>query len=112
MKEIMRERDVEQALRQQVEKKGGLCLKFISPGWSGAPDRLCLFPGGKMCFVEVKRPGEKPRPLQAARHMVLKRLGFDVVVLDDTKGISQFLEDITSGGDDPAKDGGGAGVKP
>lgn len=112
MKGIMREKDVEQALRQQVKKKGGLCLKFISPGWSGAPDRLCLFPGGKMCFVEVKRPGERPRPLQAARHMVLKRLGFDVVVLDDSKEIPWLLKKIASGGDDPAKDGGGAGVKP
>ena len=108
----MLEKVIEQALRQQVKEAGGLCLKFVSPGWSGAPDRLCLFPGGRLVFVEVKKPGKTARPLQKARHRVLKKLGFDVVVLDDMKRIPSILEKIKSRGDEPAKDGGGAGVKP
>lgn len=76
------ERDVERALIRVVRKAGGLCLKFISPGWAGAPDRICLLPGGRMFFAEVKRPGEKPRPLQAKRHEELRRLGFTVKVID------------------------------
>ena len=79
---ITRERDVEQALIRRVKKSGGLCLKFVSPGWSGAPDRLCLFPGGKICFAELKAPGAKPRLLQVKRHSQLKALGFDIVVRD------------------------------
>ena len=37
----MIERDVERTLIRAVRKGGGLCLKFVSPGWAGAPDRLC-----------------------------------------------------------------------
>ena len=91
----MRERDVERALVTHVKKAGGLCLKFVSPGWSGAPDRLVLFPGGLVCFVEVKAPGQRPRPLQRARHSQLKKLGFMVEVLDDPEEIPALIERIS-----------------
>ena len=78
----MRERDVERALIRQVMKAGGLCLKFVSPGWDGAPDRICLWPNKRITFVEVKRPGAKPRPLQAKRIEQLRELGFEAVVVD------------------------------
>ena len=87
----MRERDVEQALVRTVRKAGGLCLKFVSPGWDGAPDRICLFPGGRVAFVEVKRPGAKPRPLQARRLAQLRKLGFDVAVVDSMESASRFV---------------------
>ncbi len=78
----MREKEVEKYLIRQVRKSGGLCLKFISPGWSGAPDRVCLWPKGRLKFVEVKRPGEKMRPLQERRAEELRELGFQVEVVD------------------------------
>ena len=71
---------------------GGLCLKFVSPGWEGAPDRICLFPSGKIFFVEVKRPGAKPRPLQVKRHEELRELGFRVYVLDSKEMIPDLLD--------------------
>lgn len=76
------ERDVERALIRAVRRAGGVCLKFTSPCWAGAPDRLCLLPGGRIFFAEVKRPGGKPRPLQLKRHEELRRLGFSVRVID------------------------------
>ena len=86
----MYERDIERALVRCVKSLGGLCLKFVSPGWDGAPDRLCLLPGGKICFVELKRPGAKPRPLQLRRHEQLRRLGFDVRVIDSMEEVRGF----------------------
>ena len=86
----MYERDIERALVRYVKSLGGLCLKFVSPGWDGAPDRLCLLPGGKICFVELKRPGAKPRPLQLRRHEQLRRLGFDVRVIDSMEDARNF----------------------
>jgi hypothetical protein len=86
------ERDIEQALIKSVRKAGGLCLKFVSPGWSGVPDRLCLWPGGRINFVELKRPGAKPRPLQIRRAEQLRRLGFQVEVIDRKEQVPEFVE--------------------
>lgn len=61
------------------------------------PDRIVLLPGGHMAFVEVKAPGRKPRPLQTARHRLLRALGFRVYVLDSIEQITVILSQI--GGD-------------
>ena len=96
----MRERDVEQALIRAVRKAGGLCLKFVSPGWSGAPDRLCLWPGGRAAFVELKAPGKKPRPLQVRRAEQLRRMGFPVYVIARKEQIPETLQKIAKLGGD------------
>lgn len=90
----MREKAIEQKFREAVKAVGGVAVKFTSPGWDGMPDRLALLPGGRMAFVEVKSPGKKPRPLQAARHRMLRRLGFKVYVLDDEKQIGGIIDEI------------------
>lgn len=79
---MITEKDVEMKLKRNVEAKGGLCLKFVSPGWEGAPDRICLWPGGKVSFYELKRPGAKPRPLQLRRLEQLRKLGFKAEAID------------------------------
>ena len=92
----MREREIEQKFTQAVKKRGGLALKFMSPGYDGMPDRLALLPDGKMGFVEVKAPGKVPRPLQRQRHRLLHELGFHVYVLDDKSQIGGIIDDIQS----------------
>lgn len=80
----MKEREVERHLVEAVRQLGGRALKFQSPGMDGVPDRLVLMPvpaedrlvvGRYVRFVEVKRPGEKPRPLQAWVIEELQRMG-------------------------------------
>ncbi|MDD3034094.1 MAG: VRR-NUC domain-containing protein [Bacteroidales bacterium] len=93
----MREKTIEQKLAAAVKKHGGICPKFTSPGFDGMPDRLLLLSHGKFAFVEVKAPGEKPRPLQLARHRLLSRLGFRVYVLDSEEQIETIIQEI--GGD-------------
>ena len=90
----MREKEIEQKLTSAVRQNGGICPKFVSPGFDGMPDRIVLLPEGKIGFVEVKAPGKKPRPLQAVRHGLLRRLGFKVYVLDDPKQIGGILDEI------------------
>ena len=94
---IVREKTIEKKLVQAVKAVGGIAPKFTSPGFDGMPDRLVLLPMGRIAFVEVKRHGEKPRPLQEARHGMLRRLGFAVYVLDNGAQIGEILEQI--GGD-------------
>lgn len=88
-----RERDIEQRLKIRVEKAGGWCLKFLS-SVSGVPDRICLFPGGKIVFVELKRKGGKPRPLQERQIRKIRELGFRVEVIDSKEGIEKLIRGI------------------
>lgn len=60
----MLEKEVEAYLVKQVKKAGGECLKWVSPGNAGVPDRICMFPSGHVVFVEVKSPTGSLRPLQ------------------------------------------------
>lgn len=80
----MREIKVESALRDAVEAEGGLCLKFRSPGNDGVPDRICIFPGGRVAFVETKRPGEhvEPGSLQEDWLLTLQDMGFEAVEIN------------------------------
>ena len=92
----MREKTVESKFTSAVKAKGGLAVKFTSPGFNGMPDRLVMFPGGRIAFVEVKAPGEKPRPLQLKRKRMLERLGFPVYVVDNIEQIGGILDEIQS----------------
>ena len=90
----MREKTIEKKLSDEVKKRGGLAPKFTSPGFDGMPDRIVLMPGGHIAFVEVKAPGKTPRPLQKARHRMLRQLEFTVYVLDDESEIGGILDEI------------------
>ena len=90
----MREKVIERKLTLMVKKQGGICPKFVSPGFDGMPDRIGLLPGSHMAFVEVKAPGQKPRALQVSRHTLLRRLGFRVYILDSEEQIGGILDEI------------------
>ncbi|WP_099875676.1 VRR-NUC domain-containing protein [Streptococcus suis] len=90
----MREKYVEQALVKSVKARGGICPKWVSPSFSGVPDRLVFLPNGKFGLVEVKAPDQKPRMLQVSRHKLFERLGFKVYVIDRIKMIGEVLDEI------------------
>ena len=91
------EKAIEQQLVKAVKARGGLCPKFVAPGMDGMPDRLVLMPTGVVGFVEVKTPGQQPRPLKARRHRQLRDLGFTVYVLDDPAQIPGIIAAIEGG---------------
>lgn len=94
----MRESFIEEKLTKAVKQNGGVCWKFTSPGTAGVPDRIILMPEGRIAFVEVKSPGEKPRPLQLSRHRLLRRLGFKVYVLDALEDIEKIISEVKNDG--------------
>ena len=92
------ERYIEEQLVKTVKAHQGLCLKLNSISLTGLPDRLVLLPGGKCAFVEVKRPGEKLRPIQVKRIKQLMQLGFLCYMLDDLTQIVPIIEEVSSSG--------------
>ncbi|MBR2215986.1 MAG: VRR-NUC domain-containing protein [Selenomonadaceae bacterium] len=88
----MLEKTLEAKFRKAVEAAGGLALKFVSPGRAGVPDRIVLAPGGRVFFVELKRPGEGLRPLQQQTVKTFQKLGHNVTVIDSETAIETFLK--------------------
>lgn len=90
----MLESRIENKLKLEVEKHGGMALKFVSPGMAGVPDRIVLMKSEKVVFVELKAPGKKMRPLQIKRKKQLEALGFKVYLIDSLKKIEEFIEKV------------------
>ena len=84
----MLEKTIEKKLATAVKKAGG-----IAP-FAGMPDRLILLPDGKFAFAELKASGESPRPLQKARHRLLRSLGFRVYVIDSIEQIGGMIDEL------------------
>jgi hypothetical protein len=77
------ERSVERRFTQLLDDRGLEHVKFTPWSRTGRPDRLVLLPGGRPVFVELKRPGEVPRPKQDYEISKLRQLGYQVIVEDD-----------------------------
>jgi len=90
----MREKIIEKKLRLEAKKRGGIAIKFTSPGFAGVPDRMVLMRKGKVAFVEVKTPGKQLEQLQIKRKRQLEELGFSVYMIDDIKQIGGILDEI------------------
>ena len=90
----MLERDIEKRLIRPVRELGGLCLKFVTPGFTGVPDRIILLPGAHILFVETKKPGKKERPRQELVQGILRRLGFTVYsTVDSAAKVEDIADD-------------------
>ena len=87
----MNEKILEHKLASAVKDMGGLCLKFVSPGLDGVPDRIILLSGGHIGFAEIKTTGCKPRPLQIRRKKQLESLGFPVFIVDQPEQIGGMI---------------------
>lgn len=89
----MLERDVEKKLVQGVKGLGGLCLKWVSPGYSGVPDRIVFLPGGRVYFVELKQDRGRLGARQKYVHKQLKAVGREVITLYGEIDVQDHLED-------------------
>ncbi|KGX84470.1 PDDEXK family nuclease [Pontibacillus litoralis] len=89
----MREKDIEEYLRKRAKEAGGKAYKFESPGNDGVPDRLVIFPGNNIYFVELKAPGKKPRPLQLKQMRDISSFGCEVLVIDSKDGVNEFIQE-------------------
>jgi hypothetical protein len=64
-------------------------VKFVENGY---PDRLFISPNGHTIFIEFKRPGEIPEPLQVYRLKELQRRGIPAVWCDTALAAIRILQ--------------------
>lgn len=91
----MREATIERHLRRRVKETGGLCWKWVSPGRTGVPDRILIYPSGVIAFVETKVPGEKERPIQVLVQSMLVKMGCLVFSsVDSREKVDQVIAEM------------------
>lgn len=89
------ERDIERRLVYEVNKRGGLCPKWTSPGAAGVPDRIVLMPGGRIWFIELKRPtGGRRAALQTYWQRKLTEAGFRHAFVHNTEQLAELLQEL------------------
>lgn len=87
----MIERDVEKYFCRKVEEAGGFTRKLTYTGHKGAPDRMVCFKG-IVAFVEMKRPGEKPRKDQSRELELLSKATQHVYVVDSIEEADRVFD--------------------
>lgn len=88
----MQESEIENKLREVVEKMGGVCFKFVSPGNRGVPDRIAIYPGGKIHFIELKTKVGRLSALQKTQISRLRDLETEVFVIYGIDGVKEYEE--------------------
>lgn len=86
------EADLETFFHARIRAVGGITLKLM-PTQSGAPDRLVLFPGGRIALVELKRTAGRLRPIQILWHDRAADLGHRIPVLKGRGEILAWIRD-------------------
>lgn len=100
----MRESAIENYLVNRVRQMGGEVRKVQWIGRRGAPDRLVMLPKmpyhsdapivyhfPRTIWVELKAPGEKPKPHQVREHERMRKMGQRVVIIDSFEGVDELL---------------------
>lgn len=86
------ESSIEGKLRDAVKAKGGMAFKFVSPSKRGVPDRLIVL-NGKVSFLELKRKGKEPEPLQHYWIDWLNAHGISAGWADNVADALKFVEE-------------------
>lgn len=78
--------------QREAEALGYLVLKLNLLGFVGMPDRLVLGSGAFILFIEFKRFGKEPSPMQEFIRGRLTRYGFNVLIIDSTEKARKTLD--------------------
>ena len=90
-RDITNEKLLEARLNKKVKEAGGWSIKMLSTHLTGLPDRLCLLPGEKLFFAEIKSPGKKPTKIQKFVMNKIRALGFKVYIIDSIKSLNEAI---------------------
>ena len=90
----MLEKAIERRFVKELERRGAMALKFVSPGRQGVPDRIVLLPGGQIVFVELKAQIGRISPIQ--RHTIarMQELGCDVRIVFGMEQTMELVDEL------------------
>lgn len=89
------EKTLEAKLLTEIKKRGGVCVKFVSPGNNGVPDRKILMPGGRIWYAEIKGPHIlELEGLQLYWQKTLRRLGFKHYLINSEESLNKLLNEV------------------
>lgn len=90
----MKESQIERRLVEGVKRLGGMCLKFVSPGTLGVPDRIIITAKGRVIFVELKT--ETGRLTKIQRYVIgeMQKRGADARVVKGIDEVKELLAEI------------------
>lgn len=93
----MKESQIERRLVEGVKRLGGMCLKFVSPGTLGVPDRIIITAKGRVIFVELKT--ETGRLTKIQRYVIgeIQKRGADARVVKGIDEVKELLAEIEGG---------------
>lgn len=86
-----RENKVENYLKDNVELHGGMCMKWVSPGLKGVPDRIVVYQGD-VYFVEVKTVDGVLDKTQSRVINRLRFVGAKCFIVYGHEGVDAFIE--------------------
>jgi len=92
---VIREAFIERTVCDYAKQKNCLSFKFNSASQRGVPDRIFIATKG-VFFVEFKRKGFKPTPLQAHVFSKFKEQNQQVYIIDDIETGKSFVDEICS----------------
>ena len=88
------EKSLEQRTVRLIEAQGGKAFKWVAPGHAGVPDRICIMPGGRIIFIELKRQKSgRESPLQKRVSELLLSLGCTVWLIRDFEELKALLRE-------------------
>ena len=86
----MKESYLQSKIISQLQEWGWMVIKLIQTNKNGIPDLLAIR-NGKAVFIEVKRPGYEPAPLQKYRLNEINEKGVMAFWVDNIDDIN-FLK--------------------
>ena len=89
----MTESTIEKALVAHCKARGLLTYKFSSPAHRGVPDRV-IMGGGKLMFIELKRPGKEPTPLQQRELQRIREAGVHAYWSSNIDNLRDWVDDF------------------
>ena len=92
----MLEKQIEKTVCDYAKLKGFLVYKFSSPAHRGVPDRMFITQEGHVFFIEFKRKGNKPTPIQEREIKKLIDHGVKAFVVDDVDSGKKLIDDANT----------------